>query len=394
MDPLGETDARELRIFLESVLCDLCRFLHAARDGVAPAETQIHQKVRLGPGAFADIRVAAGRRTPLFHRDGHRLLPPARDREHAAQVRAENAGQRGRGQSHRGRGPGPRLRLPVPRGRATRASRPRPRSRAVGRSAPCPPHPATPSASTSLTSWRHQLLELRQAVDQAKAVHAFGPATAVDPLRSTLLWHFAYWRLAQLREAGASIRGPSCPRGAMRRWWWSWPMSAPTRATCATRATIASSASRSRASRRRRATASSTTGHAVPVRRGLGGGVLRNSGRDGNDASRALECARSLVDIGAAVAEEWQRQIDQARARGGGARGHGGRRGSDAFPPAIQPHPHGRGGPSHESRGPPHLGGQVPARSWSAISSTRHYPTLSGSPSPSSSRSRPRISDA
>jgi len=57
MDPLGETDARELRIFLESVLCDLCRFLHAARDGVAPAETQIHQKVRLGPGAFADIRV-------------------------------------------------------------------------------------------------------------------------------------------------------------------------------------------------------------------------------------------------------------------------------------------------------------------------------------------------
>jgi len=66
MDPLTETDARELRIFLESVLCDLSRFLHAARDGVSPAETQIHQKVRLGPGAFADIRVAAGGLPPYF----------------------------------------------------------------------------------------------------------------------------------------------------------------------------------------------------------------------------------------------------------------------------------------------------------------------------------------
>ena len=66
MDPLTETDARELRIFLESVLCDLSRFLHAARDSVSPAETQIHQKVRLGPGAFADIRVAAGGLPPYF----------------------------------------------------------------------------------------------------------------------------------------------------------------------------------------------------------------------------------------------------------------------------------------------------------------------------------------
>src|SRR5258705_3127649 len=66
MNPLAETDSRELRIFLESVLCDLCRFLHAARDGVSPAETQIHQKVRLGPGVFADIRVAAGGAPPYF----------------------------------------------------------------------------------------------------------------------------------------------------------------------------------------------------------------------------------------------------------------------------------------------------------------------------------------
>ena len=37
----------------------------------------------------------------------------------------------------------------------------------------------------------------------------------------------------------------------------------------------------------------------------------------GDDASKALACARGLVDIGAAVAEEWQRQIDQAEPAAG-----------------------------------------------------------------------------
>ena len=31
-----------------------------------PARTQIHQEVRLGPGAFGDIRVAAGDLPPYF----------------------------------------------------------------------------------------------------------------------------------------------------------------------------------------------------------------------------------------------------------------------------------------------------------------------------------------
>jgi hypothetical protein len=123
-----------------------------------------------------------------------------------------------------------------------------------------PASSATPSASTSLTSWRTQLLALRQAVDQAKAVHAFGPTTTVDPLRSTLLWHFAYWRLAQLREAGCVDPRAILPPGRYAK------VVVVMADVCAyssyvrTRGTIASSASRSRALRRRRVTASSTTG--------------------------------------------------------------------------------------------------------------------------------------
>ena len=66
MDRLGDTKIRELRVFLESVVCDLCRFRHAVDDGVPPAGTQIHQEVRLGPGTFADIRIAAGDLPPYF----------------------------------------------------------------------------------------------------------------------------------------------------------------------------------------------------------------------------------------------------------------------------------------------------------------------------------------
>src|SRR5439155_8663189 len=66
MDPPADTDFRELRIFLDSVICDLCRFRHATRDGVASAKTQIHQEMRVGLGALADIRVPAGELPPYF----------------------------------------------------------------------------------------------------------------------------------------------------------------------------------------------------------------------------------------------------------------------------------------------------------------------------------------
>src|SRR5262245_22870100 len=66
MDGSASPDVRELRIFLENVICDLCRLHHASRDGIPPGSTQIHQEVRLSPGVFADIRVAAGALPPYF----------------------------------------------------------------------------------------------------------------------------------------------------------------------------------------------------------------------------------------------------------------------------------------------------------------------------------------
>ena len=54
MDGSATPDVRELRIFLESLICDLCRLRHASEDGIPPGSTQIHQEVRLSPGVFAE----------------------------------------------------------------------------------------------------------------------------------------------------------------------------------------------------------------------------------------------------------------------------------------------------------------------------------------------------
>jgi hypothetical protein len=49
----------ELRLLLEELCCDLCRFEHVITDGLAPEAIRIDREYWLGtPGAFADIKVA------------------------------------------------------------------------------------------------------------------------------------------------------------------------------------------------------------------------------------------------------------------------------------------------------------------------------------------------
>ncbi|HVE50015.1 MAG TPA: hypothetical protein VNG69_10410, partial [Casimicrobiaceae bacterium] len=51
-------DQFELRLFIEEIVCNLCRFMHVARDGVSPESVRIRQEVEVGsPDAFADIVV-------------------------------------------------------------------------------------------------------------------------------------------------------------------------------------------------------------------------------------------------------------------------------------------------------------------------------------------------
>jgi len=57
----------ELRLFVEEICYNLCRFQHVVQEGLASADVRIHQEVYLGsPGAFADIRVMVRGAAPYF----------------------------------------------------------------------------------------------------------------------------------------------------------------------------------------------------------------------------------------------------------------------------------------------------------------------------------------
>ncbi len=65
--PADESHASQLRLLLEELCCDLCRFEHIAANGFLPENIRIAREFHLGaPGVFADIRVAPGDLPPYF----------------------------------------------------------------------------------------------------------------------------------------------------------------------------------------------------------------------------------------------------------------------------------------------------------------------------------------
>ena len=62
-----ETYLSQLRLLLEELSCDLCRFGHVTRDGVPPEGVEIRREFPLGiVGAYADLRVAVPGQLPYL----------------------------------------------------------------------------------------------------------------------------------------------------------------------------------------------------------------------------------------------------------------------------------------------------------------------------------------
>ena len=60
-------DRRQLRLFLEEICSDLCPFQHVAEDGLAPEQVRVDRVIDIGvPGLFADIRVQVPKQKPYF----------------------------------------------------------------------------------------------------------------------------------------------------------------------------------------------------------------------------------------------------------------------------------------------------------------------------------------
>ena len=317
MDRLGDTEIRELRVFLEGVICDLCRFRHAIDDGVPPGGTQIHQEVRLGPGAFADIHIAAGDLPPYFVEVDYgysreRVVESVRRKYGRRTAASEGASK---------------VILLVDNALAFDQSALESEVR------------ATLAPGLGLEVWDERqlltlirktfgldlpalagdrLLELGETIERAKATEAFGVAGDVDALQSTLLWHLAYWRLTQLRENGCADARAVLPPGLYA-------------GVVVLMADLCAYSSYVRDTRDDRVIRESLTAFATKTRyrilndggmlyQFLGDAVIGLFGipsRGPDDASRALACARGLLDIGASVAEQWQRQIDRVQPAAG-----------------------------------------------------------------------------
>jgi class 3 adenylate cyclase len=162
-----------------------------------------------------------------------------------------------------------------------------------------------------------ELLGVRDAMGAAEAQYAFGDGSHGDALEASLLWHFGFWRLRQLRDRGLGKRDmfpPGCYREVAVLMADLSGYSGYVRDTPddrVVRDSLTAFYTRSR--------------HQVISSGGmmyqfLGDAVVALFGvpdRPAGYLADALGCARALVQIGNSVSLEWQRQIDRVQPTGG-----------------------------------------------------------------------------
>lgn len=308
---------KELRLFLEEICCDLCRFHHVSESGVRPEDVRINQEVYLGtPGAFADIQVQVARERPYFLEIKYGY-PPDKVVRH----------------------------LKRKYGTRTEAHADASKLVLVIDAACCENWPQTEKeiqealyAGLELEVWTEQrllsliasefdmeidslaednLTGIRDAVDRAKGRHAFGEAFTNDALQSALLWHFGFWLLRELNgthSAPREILPPGLYKGVVTIFADLSCFSSYVRDTRddeVVRHVLTSFYSKARYQ---------VTNAGGMLYQFLGDGVLALFGvphRRENHVEAALECAKALIDIGNSVSNEWQRQIDHLQTAGG-----------------------------------------------------------------------------
>jgi len=305
-------DGVELRLFIEELACNICRFMHASEDRVEPQSVGIKQEVQLGaPNAFADIVVHApgiasyivevdygytlerireslsrkyqrdldwfksiSKLILIFDRDNH---PDSRELE--KHVRKLIPGHWGvelwdehqlleRVRTHFG---------------------------------------------VDVDSLDYdRLLDVRVAIDRAKGIYAFGDAYDNSPLDAALLWHLGYWRLRELFKSAKGNKRLILSPGSHR-------------AVTVVFADLSGFSGYVRDTPDDRTIQEcltafcSKSGYQIindggMVYQFLGDAVIGFFGIPNHTPDyidHAFDCARSLLMVGESVSNEWQRQLDR-----------------------------------------------------------------------------------
>jgi class 3 adenylate cyclase len=309
---------RQLRLFLEEICCDICRVHAVQHDGAAADLVDVAREVDLGSaGAFADMLVRRPGKPPYFLevKYGYPSDRLVHHLEHKYRVTSSTVPEADRVVlliDRAGRSDWPGL-----YGRLREAVRP----------------------ELDLEIWDEVklrelirecfnldlptvtvegLTDLRSGIDQAKWHWAFGDRHVQSPLKSSLLWHFGWSRLLQLHtQFGLTperILPPQRYRNAVviladLSYFSSFVRD--TRDDEVMRSALTSFYSNSR--------------YAIINSGGMmgqfvGDEVLALFGVPEQEEGvplRALECARSLLQIGNSVSNRWQRQLDRVQPAGG-----------------------------------------------------------------------------
>jgi class 3 adenylate cyclase len=309
---------RQLRLFLEEICCEICRFRHVEDDKVPPDAVQVSREVDLGiPGAFADIVVEPGGLSPYVVEVKYGY-PAERMLQHIARKYA--------------------VQSTLPRGisRIVLVAD----TRSISDWEVRLDHlRQIISSDLALEIWDEERLlglikscfgvempaigvealqELRLTIDAAKWRYAFDGRWQDSPLRSSLLWHFGFWRLRQLnKEHGLvpdEVLRPGLYKGVIILLADMASFSSYVRDTRddeVVRTALTTFYSNSRyAIMNAGGMMCHFVGDEVVA---LFGVPLANNGH----AQKALDCARALVQIGNSVANKWQREIDRVQQSGG-----------------------------------------------------------------------------
>jgi adenylate cyclase len=309
---------RQLRLFLEEICCEICRFQVVGHHDLGAEGVQIAREVDLGvPGAFADVVVRSPDRPPIF-----------------VEVKYGYASERmvehfTRKYQH----PSPSVpgadRVIVVVDRADRPDWTQLESRLRQVTNPALKLEFWDEArlqelvaecfGVQLGSMSNDgLNELRNAIDDIKWRWAFGERHVESPLKTSLLWHFGYSRLLQLHKVHNFAPEQILPPRRFRH-------AVVLLADLSSFSSFVRDTRDDEVMRNALTTFYSNSRYAVINTGGMmvqfvGDEVLALFGvpdvQDGY-VQRALECARSLLQIGSSVSNRWQREIDRIQPSGG-----------------------------------------------------------------------------
>ncbi len=317
-DVQDQENPRQIRLFLEEICSELCRFQHVAEDGLAPEAVRINREVSMdAPGTYADIRVQVPGRPSYFVEiklgyPSDKLIANISRKFGAESSLAEDADrlvvlirkadypnwsevERELRSALR-----PNLKLEVwDESHFLRLMRERFEVKIGGTSG-------------------NDLIAARRAIDQAKWRHAFGDRFPDHPLAASLLWHFGFWTLQRLHEEyGLEPHEVMQPR--------LYPNVAIVMADLCSFSSYVRDTRDDELVRDCLTTFYSQARHAVHNTGGMmyqfvGDEVVALFGvpaRTPNYTRAAVGCARALIDIGNSVCNLWQREIDRVQKSAG-----------------------------------------------------------------------------